>query len=494
MSLRRAFASRLIVVAGLATCGCVHAWVGIAHGAETKPQTVVDLRAELLSQTEAEVIASFGVDRLKAQRELSASEPPTEFLRLMSTAVRRHPSIRVVLAQRTDADEAVRGARAAQYPQVSLGFNTSAQISNRDFDNTLTPRRSTNYIDGGVEVNQRLFDAGATFRRIDAAKDRSRASLHQAQATVESFALDSISAYLDIVRTRAQLTLARENVSRHESVLNYVLERVRAGAGSRADQLRVESRLSDARSVAIGLNAAEEEAVARYRELFKEEPEDPILPGFHPPMPVDDDAAVAAARAANPTFLRGQALTEAARNEYKAALNDQWPSVSLRVYGTHYDVLKGRTQSQLFDVTGQVRVAYNLFTGGAETARRRQVQSRLHEAMYTEETFALELDRAVRNAMTEIETRTERLRALELAAGAGAATIDAYSEQFTVGRRSLTELLDAQRDHGRSLLELIDSRIELEIARYRLLALAGGLATLINVSDMAKTNATGPSP
>src|SRR5690606_12690959 len=101
----------------------------------------------------------------------------------------------------------------------------------------------------------------------------SRASLHQAEATVDGFALEAIRVYLDIVRTRAQIILATENVSRHKSVMNYVLERVQAGAGSKADQLRVESRLSDARSQLIGLTASLDQAVSRYRELFKEEPE-----------------------------------------------------------------------------------------------------------------------------------------------------------------------------------------------------------------------------
>jgi len=452
------------------------------------PVGMVDLNDALSSATEGQVLKTFGYEALMTPVEGLAPGEDGDLIAVLTEVARRHPIVRTALARSLEASDAVREARAGQYPQVSVGVNTSIQSRNRTSENLLTPERNLRIAEVGADVTQVIYDFGATFSRIDAARNKSEAAQEAARSSVDNFAVGAAAAYLDVIRYRYQVDLAEANVIRHENIRSYVKERSDAGAGSKADFLRVEGRLSDARSQVIGGRANFEQAVAKYRELFREEPGPLALPRVAPSMPVSVEAAVEEALDRNPDYRRQKALTEAAREEYFAARADRWPRIAAQVSGTGYRILGkgGANQPDLFDVTGRLVVNYKLFSGGAEQARARQAQHRLDQARYDEDNMVLELERAIRFAYTDVSMRSERLRSLDLAVESNLATIGAYSQLFTVGRRNLTDLLDAHRDHEGSLVALIDNRIELEIARYKLLALTGALGPALGVERMEK--------
>lgn len=455
-----------------------------AEVAPAKAATV-DLRAELSARSTEATVARFSFARLGDQRAFAGPDDPlaAPFLDLIAGAVKRHPSVLSVVYQGDAADSLVTQARALVLPQVSAGVEARQRTANRTSDDLLMPRRTYQSADVILNVNQVLYDFGASFERIDAAKARSEAGKHQIAGTGETFALQAVTAYLDMARLRAQVELGAENLARHESIYRYISERVMAGAGSVADLLRVEGRLSEARSRSIALMGELERAGAVYREIFKAEPGAADLPTFRPLLPADADAAVVAAYNANPDLARQKALTSAARSEYGAERDNRWPKVSLDVTGTRLNTIN-TADPNLYDLTARVRLSYNLFAGGAEEARRRQFFAQFNQAQADEDSLRLGLERAVRYGVSDLSVKTERLKALDLAVQADAASIDAYVEQYTIGRRSLIELLDAQRDQFASLIGMIDSRIELEIARYRLLSLTGELVGLLGIAQI----------
>lgn len=57
-------------------------------------------------------------------------------------------------------------------------------------------------------------------------------------------------------------------------------------------------------------------------------------------------------------------------------------------------------------------------------------------------------------------------------------TVETYMEQFGIGRRSLSELLDAERDLFLNATALIDRRIDHDLSWFRLQGLTGQLLPL----------------
>ena len=341
-------------------------------------------------------------------------------------------------------------------------------------------------MNGFVSVRQLLFDTSSTFDRVDAAKQRAQAGRDLVNETAQDFALRAISAYLDIARYMTEVELAQDNLGRHESIYGYLAERIDAGVGSSADVTRAEGRMAEARSSYASLVGALERAKAVYAEVFKAEAPATTLPPFKPRLPPTADEAVARAITANSQLRQQEMEVKASQFEYFAEKANQFPIVELEVTGTQFNVSSG-VNANLYDFTARLLVNYSLYTGGAEQARRNRARQRFSQARYDVENLRLQVERAIRFAFTEVNTRRERLRALELGAQADEASIVAYAEQFTIGRRTLTELLDVQRDQFNSLIGLVDTRIDLEVARYQLLALAGLLPEFLGLSELSRT-------
>lgn len=76
-------------------------------------------------------------------------------------------------------------------------------------------------------------------------------------------------------------------------------------------------------------------------------------------------------------------------------------------------------------------------------------------------------------ALGDVTSQTQRLQALALAMQAEEATILAYLEQFSIGRRSLADLLDAQRDLFSAAVGLVDGAAGVELAHYAVAAALG---------------------
>ncbi|MDG4869074.1 TolC family protein, partial [Guyparkeria sp. 1SP6A2] len=108
-------------------------------------------------------------------------------------------------------------------------------------------------MDAVVTLSQLLLDFGASGERLRAADLSAEAAFWQSQVSIEEEVLYAINAYLDVARLTTQRQLAEHNLQQHQRIFTDVSLRRDAGAGSRADVLRAQSRLSDAESRLISL-------------------------------------------------------------------------------------------------------------------------------------------------------------------------------------------------------------------------------------------------
>lgn len=470
-----------------AACACLLGSQSVfTQPAVAQPESVVDssLQTLLIGKSRRDVIEAYGYTADSRRPVSKGIENTNIFIGTVAKAVRRHPSVRSVVASRDEANETVKAERAPLFPQVDVGLDTRSRYTNRTADDRETEKRTVTGLNGFVTVSQLLFDAGSTFDRIDAAKERARAGKDRVNETAQEFALRAISAYLDVARYTTEVDLAQDNVKSHENIYGYLSERIDAGAGTSADVTRAEGRMAEARSDYATLVGSLERAKASYAELYKTEPSMVPLPLYQPELPPTADQAVASALRQNPELRQQRQETKASQFEYFAERANRYPKVAVEVSGTQFNVSSG-VNTELYDVTARLSVNYSLYSGGAETARRNRARSRFRQARYDVDNLQLQVERAVRFAMTEVSSRRERLRAYELGAKADEQSIAAYAEQYTIGRRTLTELLDVQRDQFRSLVNLVDTRVDLEIARYQLLAMVGSLPEFLGLTELS---------
>lgn len=420
------------------------------------------------------------------------------FIDAVAEAVRRHPTALGVGVSLEEADQAIAEARGGLFPQIDGGFEGRGGFTNRtsgiDGKDRKVDRVDTSRIDLVLTATQLLYDFGATFDAIAAAEHRAAAAAYQVQATRSALILRAVTAYHNVLRYRLLIQLAQENLREHETIQQKVRDRAGGGVGSESDVLRAESRVSDAQSRLIGLTGDYDAVVADYMEVFGEEPHAIELPALALGLPAAVNLAIDRATKKNPGLLRQSALTDAAGREAEAAEAANLPRMTLELSGTRFDALDGgpfAASDVMYDVGARVQFTYNFYSGGSATARERQAALRAGLARHELDTLRRDTERVVRASYAEIQARLERMRSIELALRADQSALHAYYQQFSIGRRDLVDLLDAQRDLFDSAVRLSDNRIDLELARYSVMALIGDLPRLFESSRAVEPDSEG---
>jgi len=390
-------------------------------------------------------------------------------------AIEQQPGI---LAQRSRERESVLRideVRAVRRPQVNAGLEYRNDLQRTE---SLPDRGSR--VDAVVTLSQLLLDFGASSKRVRAADLSAEAAFWQSQSSVEEEVLYAVNAYLDVARLTAQRQLAEHNLEQHQRIFEDVSLRREAGAGSRADVLRAQSRLSDAESRLVTLEGELARAINVYQEAFFTTPDVLALPqGAALLSDANADRLLDRALAQN-AALRSQTLTsEASDAEAQATRNARLPSLSVAVEGRQFDVNDFNESDN--DVALLFNVDYTPYSGGATSSRVAQAVERQQQSQYEQQALRRELEREVRSAYTDTRTRRAELEAQTATLAAEEEALLAYRDQFAVGRSSINDLLDAQRDLFQTALELINRRVRWEQAAFQQLAVTGELLDVMEI-------------
>ncbi len=416
------------------------------------------------------------IDPSTSSQAVGATTDAEGFIAKIRQAVRTHPSIKSTVYGARQATDDLDEADGALYPQVDFALEGGYNVSRAD-----NRTAADNDPDGVLSVSQLIYDAGATFNRIDAARENVTGSKQAARENVQQFCLRAISAYFDIVRLQTKVLLAIDNRDRHELIFKSVNDRAAGGAGTTADVYRTEGRLAEANANLTELRGELDRMRASYKELFGHAPTHGERPDYIPAIPENAETALQYALGHNPTLAQSEASTRAASFEYDASKAAWYPKVSVVVEGRQYDLSEPRASDN--EMRFFVRFSYNLFDGGSDRARESRASNRLSQAQERERQARLELERQIASSLSDIATREQRLHALSLAARAEKETFLTYLDLFSIGRRDLVDVLDSQREFYQTASLLIDARIMADLSRYVLLSLTGELLPRFDLDD-----------
>lgn len=391
-------------------------------------------------------------------------------------ALTEQPRLQAQLASEQAARLRIDEARAERRPQLTMGLEHRNSL--RDVDRNAFDQGSR--VDAVASVSQLLFDFGASRQRVRSAQLGAVAEEWESRASAERILMEALHAYFDVLRYHTLVALAEDNVQQHQQIMKDVQERREAGAGSRADVLRAQSRIADARSQLVTLEGELAAARNMYQELFAAEPENMVLPAL--PVTVettDAESVIDAAMRANSALNRSLKEVDASMASARAERNDRWPTVSLAFQGRQFDV-DDRAASDT-DLAVLVNLEFAAYTGGAASARVGQADARLQRARHERMALQRELQNQLRSAVTDAQARRLAWQAQTLAVDADREALEAYRAQFALGRRGLTDLLDARRDLFQSVRQLIDQRVDWDLARFHYLFVSGQLLSVLDI-------------
>ncbi|HET9149553.1 MAG TPA: TolC family outer membrane protein [Alphaproteobacteria bacterium] len=399
-----------------------------------------------------------------------------------------NPEVREAEANRRATDKELREARGLYFPTVDLRGETGPE--NADNINTrsrpLAPGDDTDRwlwrSDASIAITQLLYDGNKTDNIVERQKARVKAAASRVVERSEFTALDVVQAYLDILRQTELVRFAQNNVSAHQSTLNDILSRVRAGRSSTADQRQSENRLTVAQTDLVNAQQKLDDARTTYLRLVRQEPTGltrPILPAAA--IPKSEDEAIRRTLSTNPSIGVADLDYQAAVADSKAAEAPFLPRLDLEVVGSRGKNIGGVTGSDN-DLTVLLVAKWNLYSGGSDTARLGAARERVNEAQDRENRLRLTATEEARKSWTAMVRQRELAAKLKDRVTASQGVLDAYRQQFNVGRRDLLDVLDAQNDVYAAKVASLTADYSAQFAAYRTLAVAGGLLAALDVS------------
>lgn len=448
----------------VSTLALIAASAGQVFAQDTLPQ--------LSSAAPAETVVAAPADASQSQ---AIGISLTDAIR---TGVVTNPEYGVVAASRRATDEELNQGEALFLPSVDFRGDTGYEYTDdpgtragNDGDDEENMWR----YEAGLTLTQMLFDGWEAHYEVERQDARVMSSAHRVRETSELVGLAIVEAYLEVLRQRQLLGISRENVEQHIDILSQIEQGVGAGRSTQADLEQARARLAQARATESSTRQALRNAEAKYREEVGAAPGDLKMPATpYEGVAASVDAEVEKTLASSPTLDIYEADIETAYAESQGTQSTFYPQVDLQ--------LNGRTGNDLGGIDGRdtsasalVVANWNLYRGGGDTARSREFVHRHQQSKERRAQAERTIENDVRQTWASMVAAGERARQFTEQANANTEVVRAYRDQFSLDRRTLLDVLDAQNELFVSRSNVINSQFLEMFAVYRLMALKGNL-------------------
>jgi len=328
-------------------------------------------------------------------------------------------------------------------------LDATAEAGKRAYENTQSLPRDPRFYQGGVrlQLTQLLWDGLGTHNEIERLGHAKLVRWFDFLDSTEQFGLESAKAYYDVVRYRKLVALAEDNYVQHKVSFDQVQSRVNAGVGRGVDLEQVIARVALAESNLVTERANLHDVTERYIRLVGAVPpaENVSAVSMAKPLPASEGEAMRIAALQSPAVAAAIENLRSARAAVAARKSPFQPRVEARAQGAAGHNLDG-VLYQKHDVGAEIAVTWNIFNGGADSARERQYANLLTQAENLRDKACIDARQTVSVAFNDVRKLGEQLGYLDRNVVSIQKARDAYRQQFDIGQRSLLDLLNSENE------------------------------------------------
>jgi adhesin transport system outer membrane protein len=395
------------------------------------------------------------------------------------STIETNPDVQVRWNTFKAARNEVDGARGGWRPRVDL--NARAGPNRLDEPGA----KNVHYTQAGASLTlvQMLFDGFATSSDVSRLSYTAMTRYYEFLDASESTALETVRAYVDVLRYREMVRLAQLNYNRHNDLFKLIRERAQSGAGRRVDLDQATGRLALAESNLITEQSNLNDVTARYQRITK------VLPPavLTEPAPLDVGLPTSAAAAldqaykSHPAYFAAVENIRAAEAAARRAQSGYAPRVDLRANADRYR-FNGLGQGPTTGASLEVVMTMNLYKGGSDAAAIRQQADLISAAQDLRDKSCLDIRQTMLIAYNDVLRLGDQLTYLDRHRQSISTARDAYRQQFDIGQRSLLDLLDTENEHFQAQRAYVDGKFNRYLAQARVFAGEGQLLKALNVA------------
>ena len=418
-------------------------------------------------------IRSMGLAWLIALLTLSPNASALTLEESLLAAINHNPSLREQYARYQSVLSSQSEVDSAYLPQVRLraaiGPEQTDKRADFDIDEELTREELS------LEISQLLFDGFATTANSQRLSFEAEAERQQLLADTENLALDVTAVYLATRKAEALVELSERHVADHEKILEDIVGLAEKGFANDADIAQVSARLNNARASQVAAENNYLDATVQFYQIIGQRPQrliDPIADDSL--MPKDLDTALTWARESHPQLQAALADINAAQQEIRASRSGYYPKLSIEGVANHNDNIGG-IEGVDEDYRIQLVLEYDLFNGGRDTARSEASSWRYNETLEIRRNTELDLVSGTSFAWNAHQALNRQQALLREAVDASSLAEAGYITQFKLGKRSLLDLLNAKVEVFIARQRYLNTRYDADQAAYRLLNATGRL-------------------
>ncbi|MEG1767816.1 MAG: TolC family protein [Comamonas sp.] len=381
--------------------------------------------------------------------------------------IARHPDIARANAEIAHSTAQVLVAKAAWYPKLDYGLRPGYGGS-FGADGSRAGTRAS------LGVSQLLHDFGRTSSRISVANATLSQKTHAVADAVESVAYQTASGFIEMAAGQEVIAAARRQVDALEQTRAKIHERMRAGLSLPSDGNLADLALLRAQAALVKAHTRFDVAAARVGELMGVRPQ-VVEPLARTVALVRDLGSDGGDIERTPAVMAAAAAVEAAEARARLAQAERFPSISV---GVNRALSTGRA-----DVTNDRWVGLQLtgsFSfGGLARHQSAAAQAELRASRESLENQRLITRSALNAAEIEADGAAARREGYDKVVALSRASRDLYWQEYMLNKRTLTDVVNPERDIYDAEVEMINALADGALARIKSHAAVGRFVALL---------------
>jgi outer membrane protein len=407
----------------------------------------------------------------------------------LTQAYQNNPQLHAQRAAVRATDETVPQALSGYRPRISLSasvgeafVDTTSRFTSATgaaaYQRTIGHNAVQSY---GATYSQTLLNGFGTASRTRQAEQQVSAARETLRLTEQNVLLAAATAYMNLIRDAAILTLQRSNVEVLQEQLRQTQDRFSVGEVTRTDVAQSESRLAAARAQLLTAESNYVTSRATYRQVIGVEPG-----RLEPASPVDRlgpsnlQQGVARARAQHPLVTTSMFNVDSAVFQVKIAESSLYPTLNAvasvqKSYGSQVQV----SNLESFTALGVAQLNIPVYQGGGEYASIRQAKETLQQRRIDLDTARDQTQQTLVQAWGQLEAAKAQVQATQTQVNSAEIALNGVREEARVGQRTTLDVLNAQQELVNARVALVTAQRDRVVGSYAVLAAAGGLSALV---------------
>jgi adhesin transport system outer membrane protein len=404
---------------------------------------------------------------------------PETLEKIIEKAVSENPEVQASFHayKASEFDESAAKGRYLPNLTVDQTFRNQERLT-PNVNNTYTPNQQST-----LTLRQMIFDGLATPSEVGRLDHVAKSRFYELQGQMQSVALDTASAYFDLLRYRRLVSYAQDNFVVHKQIFDKIKSRVDAGVGKKVDLEQATGRLALAEANLLTETTNLYDVSARFQRLVGELPPETLTEVMLTGEGLADNAdqVLDAAYKQNPNILAAIENIVAVEKSVTGRKAAFMPRVDLQGRKI-LDVNGVSRNSTLAADTLEVTASWNIFNGFTDKSNLDSAVETLNRSHDLRDKACIDTRQLVSIAYNNIKQLNEQVAYRKQHQDSIENARLAYRKQYDIGQRTLLDLLDTENEYFQARRNFTNAEMDLSTAYARTYAGQGLLLSKLGVT------------